>query len=337
MDQKALVGYKPHPFYERNQIQTFLALRERTVCGRIAAVLNRTHNEYHSENRGFWGFFECVDDQEVADGLFDAVKEWFAERGIRSLRGPANPSINYTVGMLVEGFDSPPSFMMTYNPEYYPRLVESYGFRKTQDLYAYWGHADWLPELTERFEPIIMKLMEHFGVQIRVLDKSRFLEDIQQFMAIYNQSLADTWGFVPLSTAEVRQIAAGLRHLLVPELAIAAEIDGKMAGAAFCLLDYNPRVKAINGRLFPFGFLRLLLGKNKIKKVRLLSANVLPEYQRMGMGLVMLGNLVPFALEWGMQEAEISWVLESNMLSRGSLEKGGAKLIKTYRLYDLET
>ncbi|HBO46193.1 MAG TPA: N-acetyltransferase, partial [Planctomycetaceae bacterium] len=133
---------------------------------------------------------------------------------------------------------------------------------------------------------------------------------------------------------EVEHMAKGLRHLIVPELALAAEVDGQMVGAVFGLPDYNPRIRQIDGRLFPFGFARLLWNKPGMKKIRLISTNVLPEYQRMGVGLVLLSGLVPKALEWGLREAEFSWVLESNSLSRGSLEKGGAEIDKTYRIYD---
>ena len=139
-----------------------------------------------------------------------------------------------------------------------------------------------------------------------------------------------------MSSTEVRHMARGLRYLIVPELALVAEIDGKIVGAVFALPDYNPRIKKIDGRLFPFGFIHLLGKKHNIKKIRLISTNVAPEYQRLGVGLVLLNGLVPQALKWGIQEAEFSWVLESNSLSRGSLEKGGATLDKTYRLYDLD-
>jgi len=336
IDQKKLVGYRPHPFYKNNAVQTFLAYRSGEVCGRIAAILNRDHNEYYSERRGFFGFFECVDDEEVAHALFDAVREWFAGHDIHTLRGPTNPSLNYTLGLLVEGFDSPPTFMMTYNPEYYARLVEGYGFRKTQDAYAYWGHVEMLPATRARFASIIEQITERYQVKVRPMDTSRFLEDVEAFLSVYNRSLVNTWGFVPMSADEVRHMARALRHLIVPELAVGAEIDGQLVGAAFCLPDYNPRIKAIDGRLFPFGFLRLLWRKDRIKRVRSISTNVIPEYQRLGLGLVLLDGLVPKAIEWGLEEVEFSWVLESNSLSRGSLEKGGTKRTKTYRLYDFE-
>ena len=336
LEQREMVGYREHPFYEDNEVQTFLAYRSGEVCGRIAAILNRGHIERYSERRGFFGFFECVDDQEVAGGLFDAVRQWFAERDVHLLRGPTNPSLNYALGLLIEGFDSPPTFMMTYNPRYYARLIEDYGFRKTQDLYAYWGHIEMLPKIRAKLGPIAAQMIEHYGVRLRSLDTSRFVEEVEAFLSIYNRSLVNTWGFVPMSTKEVRHMARALRYLIVPELAIVAEIDGKLVGACLCLPDYNPRIKAIDGRLFPFGFLRLLWKKSAIKRVRLISTNVIPEYQRLGVGLVLLEGLVPEVMEWGLEEIEFSWVLESNTLSRRSLEKGGAVRTKTYRLYDLD-
>lgn len=333
-NQAELVGYKPHPFYERNLVQTFLAVRDGEVCGRIAAILNSEHNHYRKERRGFFGFFECVDDQQVADALMDAVAAWFADQGIYSLRGPANPSMNYEVGLLVDGFDSPPTFMMTYNPAYYARLIENCGFRKTQDLYSYWGHVSMLPKIQAKLAPMVEGIIGRYDIRLRPLDRSHFQADVEAFLTTFNRALTTHWGFVPMTGSEIEHVARGLRYLIVPEMAIAAEIDGKIAGVTFALPDYNPRIKQIDGRLFPFGFLRLLRNKRQIKKVRVISTNVLPEYQLMGVGLVLMHGLVPLTLDWKIEEAEFSWVVESNSLSRGSLEKGGAKLEKTFRLYD---
>lgn len=334
---KEMVNFKPHPFYERNSAQTFLAYRNGEVCGRIAAILNRGHNLYYNERRGFFGFFDCIDDQEAANGLFDAVRQWFAEQGIFSMRGPTNPSLNYELGLLIDGFDSPPTFMMTYNPPYYERLVENYGFRKTQDLFAFWGHIDMLPGIASKLAPIAEQIVERYNVKIRTLDRSRFKEDVEMFLDLYNRSLTNTWGFVPMSNAEVKQLAGELRHIIVPEMAVCVQVDDRVVGAAFGLPDYNPRIKEIDGRLLPFGFIHLLRNRQAIKRIRLISTNVLPEYQRMGLGLVLMHGLVPKAMEWGLEEAEFSWVLESNKLSFGALKKGGAKVVKTYRLYDLDT
>jgi GNAT superfamily N-acetyltransferase len=336
MDQKELAGYAHHPFYERNRAQTFLATRGGEVCGRIAAIHNHAHVEIHKEPRGFFGFFECVDDQQVADALFDAARAWLAEQGLTSMRGPMSPGINYVLGTLVEGFDSPPTFLMAYNPPYYPRLIEGYGFRKSQDLYAFWANRQMLPASMEKHWPIADQIVERYGVTLRELDRSRFREDVETFLEVYNRSMVAHWSFVPMSPAEVRHAARSLQWLIVPELAMAAEIDGKPVGAVFGLPDYNPRIKRIDGRLFPFGVLRLLWKKRSIRRVRLLAANVLPEYQLHGIALVLLKALVPKNLACGFEEVEYSWIAESNAHSRGALEKGGAKRIKTYRVYDLE-
>lgn len=336
LNQKELVGYKSHPFYLDAERETFLALRDGQVCGRIAAIINHAHNRRYDEHRGFFGFFESIDDQQVASALFDTAGTWLKSKGMTAVRGPANPSLNYEVGLLVEGFDSSPFFMMTYNPPYYATLIENYGFARSQDLYAYWGHVEMLDSLDEKLAFITDAARERFDITIRPLNKKRFRQDVESFLDIYNKSLAGTWGFVPLSAAEIDHMAAGMRHLIVPELALMAEVDGKPIGACFGLLDYNPRIKEINGRLFPLGFLKLMTNRRALKNIRLIAANVVPEYQRWGVGLVLLSGLVPHVKSWGIQEAEFSWVLESNKLSRGSLERGGAKLAKTYRLYDYE-
>ncbi len=318
------------------QIQTFLALRRGEPCGRVAAIINHVHNERYKEKRGFFGFFESVDDLEVAAALFDAARQWFAERGMTAIRGPVNPSLNYECGLLIDGFDSPPTFMMTYNPPYYAKLIEGCGFSKAQDLYAFWGHVDMLQELDKKLQFIIDEAKRRFGVKLRNMDRSRFKEDVRMFLDIYNRSLAGTWGFTPLSDGEIEHASAGLRQLIVPELTAAAEVDGKMVGVVFGLLDYNPRIKRIDGRLFPFGFLRLLWNKRAIPLVRLVSTNVVPEFQKWGLGLVLMNKLLPDALAYGIKEAEFSWVLESNHLSKATLERGGAKRVKSWRIYDAD-
>ena len=336
MNIRELLNYKHHPFYDDSEIQTFLAIRGGKTVGRIAAIIDRAHNRCHKEERGMFGFFESVDDQEVANALFDAAKQWFAERNIFLMRGPANPSQNYEWGLLVEGFHSPPSFNMTYNKPYYGELIETYGFFKSQDMYAFVGHVDMIKDLDPKLLFIAEEARKRFNVDVRPLDKKHFTRDIESFLKIYNAALPGQWGFTPMSDGELKAIANGLKHLIVPDMTTIAEVDGRPVGVVFGLLDYNPIIKKIDGRLFPFGFLRLLLGRKKITKIRLISTNVIPEFQRWGLGLVLLNRLMPDALKWGIQEAEFSWVLESNKLSRGTLERGGTKRDKTYRIYDYE-
>jgi GNAT superfamily N-acetyltransferase len=332
--QKELLNYRRHPFYDDAEIQTFVALRDGEPCGRIAALVNHAHNRQYHEQRGFFGFFESVEDAEVSGALLDAGRAWLAERGIEAIRGPVNPSLNYECGLLIEGFHEPAWFMMTYNKPYYGRLLEEYGFRTAQNLVAFWGHIDMLDEISKRLYSVSHSISERFNLQCRPMDVSNFGEEINTFLEIYNKSLVSTWGFVPMSAGEVRKQAAGLKQMIVPELTTVAEIDGKPVGTMFGLLDYNPRIKEMDGKLFPFGFLKLLRKRHALKRVRLISTNVLPEYQSWGIGLALVSRLVPDALKWGIEQAEFSWVLESNDLSYKTLKKGGAKISKRYRIYD---
>lgn len=333
-NEKELVGYAKHPFYERNEVQTFLAFRGSKVVGRVAAILNRGHIERFDEPVGFFGFFEADDDVEISRALFDAVKEWLAERDATTVRGPANPSLNYECGLLIDGFDKPATFMMTYNPPYYPHLIEAAGFEKSQNMYAFWGHVEMLAGLDKKMSFVIEEAVRRFEITTRRMNTKRFNEEVRMFLDIYNQSLGGTWGFVPMSEGEIDHMSNSLKHLIAPEMTSVAEVDGKPIGAVFALLDYNPRIKQMGGRLFPFGFIRLLWNKRKIKKVRMMSTNVVPAYQRWGAGLVVMARLVPEVLDWGIEEVEFSWVLESNHLSYKTLKRGGAIVEKTYRIYD---
>ena len=333
MSQEELLGFRPCPFYEKSRSRSFLATRGAQDVGRITAIVNAGHIERYNEQRGFFGFFECDDDPVAAKALFDAAKDWLHAQGMTSIRGPANPSLNYECGLLIEGFDTAPFFMMTHNKPYYAGLVEAQGFGKVEDLYAFWGQLSMLSSLDAKLGVMVEGVKERFGVTVRPLDRSRFDEEVRMFLEIYNSSLSGTWGFVPLTPGEVSHMAASLKHLIVPELALVAEVEGRPIGTVFCLLDYNPRIKAINGRLFPFGFLKLLWNKKAIKRMRAISTNVIPEYQAWGVGLVLHAALVPRLFDWGMQEVEFSWVLESNHLSKRTLERGGALVTKKYRIY----
>lgn len=334
IDQQERLNFKSHPFYDDADIRHFLALKDGRPCGRLAAIVNHAHNRRYEENRGFFGFFESEEDEEISGRLFDAARGWFAEREIEAIRGPVMPSLNYELGTLVDGFHESPWFMMTYNKPYYDRLIKAYGFRKSQDMYAFWGHVDMLEEVHKRLHALSHIVVDRFNLESRPMDYDRFDEEVRTFLDIYNQSLINTWGFVPMSDGEVRKQAAGMKRMIVPELTTMALIDGKPVGTMFGLLDYNPRIKQIDGKLFPFGFLKLLRKKQEINRVRLISTNVLPQYQSWGIGIALVSRLVPHALEWGIQEAEFSWVLESNDLSYKSLKKGGAKITKQYRIYD---
>ena len=333
MSQQELLGFRKHPFYERSKSQSFLATRGGRDVGRITAIVNAGHIDRYKEQRGFFGFFECDEDTAASRVLFQAAGDWLHAQGMTCIRGPANPSLNYECGLLIEGFDTPPFFMMTHNRPWYAQLVEDAGFGKIEDMFAFWGETSMLGGLDPKLVTMVEGVKERFGVTIRPLDRRRFADEVRTFLHIYNESLGGTWGFVPLTSGEIDHMAASLKYLIEPELTLVAEVDGKPVGAVFCLLDYNPRIKAIDGRLFPFGFLRLLWNKKAIKRLRAISTNVVPEYQAWGIGLVLMNGLYERFMKWGLREVEFSWVLESNYLSRRTLERGGALVTKKYRMY----
>lgn len=329
-----LLNYRKHPFYDTAECQTFLAMEGDKIVGRIAAIIDHHHNEHHNEKRGMFGFFECTDDQAVANALFDAAKNWFGDNGISLMRGPANPSQNYEWGMLVEGFHSPPTFLMTYNKPYYDKLVKGYGFEQSQDLYAYNAEVGLLDSIDPKLMFVAEEATRRFNVKVRPISKKEFAKDVGIFLRIYNSALLAQWGFTPMSESELSATATNLKFLIATEMTSVAEVDGKAVGIVFGLLDYNPLIKKINGKLYPFGWLRLLFGRRKLKRVRLMSTNVSPEYQRWGLGVVLMSRMVPEVLKWGIEEGEFSWVLESNKLSRGTLERSGLSSDKTFRIYD---
>ena len=329
-----LVNYRKHPFYENAQCQTFLAMDGDRIVGRIAAIIDHNHNRHHNEQRGMFGFFESTDDQNVANALFDTAKEWFAQKDIFLMRGPANPSQNYEWGMLTEGFDSPPTFLMTYNKPYYDKLVKGYGFEKAQDLLSYEAPVTMLDSVDPKLLFVATEATKRFNIDVRPISKKNFANDVGIFMKIYNSSLLAQWGFTPMSESELSATAANLKFLIATEMTTIAEIDGEGVGITFGLLDYNPLIKKIDGKLYPFGWLRLLWGRRKLKRVRLMSTNVSPKFQRWGLGIVLMARMVPEVKEWGIETGEFSWVLESNKLSRGTIERGGLTANKTFRIYD---
>lgn len=334
--QKRLAGFGRHPVWDNCVGQAFLATRGGAPVGRVLAIENRVHNEHHGERTGFFGFFECADDPEAAAGLQAAAEGWLRGRGLASCRGPMSPAINYEFGVLVEGFDTPPYFLLTHNPPYYGRLLESAGYAKAHDIYAYRGDVSMLDTLSKDTKLITVDRMvrERFGVTVRAMRPERFREEVETFLDIYNRAMVDTWGHVPMTRDEVVHFGRDLRRLLVPELARIAEVEGRPVGCVFGLLDYNPRIKEIDGRLFPLGWVRLLTDRRGLRRIRLVSTNVLPEYQSWGVGVSLSVSLLRPALDHGVTDCEFSWVLETNDLSRKTIEKGGAQRYKTWRVYE---
>lgn len=332
--ERQLLGWGHHPFFDNAESVTLLAVRGGRAVGRLAVLVNHVHNRKYNEQLGFFGFFECINDAAVAGALFDAGHAWLRQRGMTAVRGPVNPSLNYTCGLLVDGFNRPPCFLMTYNPPYYGALLESCGFTKAQDLYAYEMNTALLAALTERYKPAVRAALEGSKLVIRPFDPGKYQQEILTYLDIYNRSLEGTWGFTPLQPREARHIAAELRRVIEPRFAAFAEIDGQPIGAVLALLDYNQILRKLNGRLFPFGFLRFLTGRRHITAARAMAMTMVPGYQSAGLSIVLMDSLVEAAKTWGIERYEFSWVLESNVRSRGTLKRAGTKITSTYRIYD---
>ncbi len=335
--ERQLLGWGRHPFFDEAEMVTLLATRGGRTVGRLAVLVNHIHNRTHKELRGFFGFFECVNDVTVARALFVAGEAWLRERGMTAVRGPVNPSQNYTCGLLVDGFGRSPCFLMTYNPPYYAALLEACGYAKSQDMYAYEMDIALLGAMVERYKPAVLAAFDRPDLVIRSLDPANMHREIEIYLDMYNRSLVGTWGFSPLQPREAKHIAHELRRIIVPQLAVFAEVDGHPIGALLALLDYNQILRTLNGRLFPTGCVRLAMRRRRITMVRAMSMTMVPGYQSAGLGIVLLDKMVwapGGASERGIERYEFSWVLESNARSRGTLERVGTRKTSTYRMYD---
>jgi GNAT superfamily N-acetyltransferase len=300
--------------------------------GRITAHVNRRHNEFWQDRTGFFGFFECEEDPDVAGALLEVAEKWLAHRGMELIRGPMNLSTNEECGLLVHGFELPPAFMMPYTKRYYPDLMLRFGYEKGRDLLAYrYTYTGRIPERLVRF---CRRAREHTGVHVRPVRMDAFEQDVRKAFGVYNRAWAQNWGFVPMTEAQFAFMARQLKPVVEPEVALLAELDGEPVGFSLALPDYNPLLKKAGGRLFPFGWLSLLLGRRGIHSVRVLTMGVVPEQRRKGIDVMLIHDTFERGVAEGYYEGEFSWILEDNTAMTGALEKMGARLCKTYRIYE---
>lgn len=330
--QKELLDTRKHPFYANAELKCFLARDNGRTVGRIAAILDHNFNRFQGEQVGFFGFFESIDSQPVADGLLHAAREWLLQKGARVIRGPVNPSTNYECGFLVEGFDSSPFVMMTYNPKSYPALMEGAGLRKSKDLYAYTISAH--SARMERAERIAAKALKSSGIVIRPIDMKKFDEDVQQVWSVYNSAWSRNWGFVPMTREEFLQMGAEMKQILLPELVLMGEVNGRVVGFALALPDINQALKRAGGRLFPLGLLKILYYRKQIRSARVIALGVVEEFRTAGIAAGFYAALIRNTRLLGYGDCESSWILEDNVLMNRSLEALGARRYKTYRIYE---
>lgn len=337
-DDVAKVLSDENPFFEHADMDLFIARRGGGDVGRIGAILDRRHNEFHGEKTAFFGYFETENDPAVANALFEAASAWARSYGMEVLRGPANPSLNDEAGLLVEGFASPPVFMMTYNPAYYVDLLEGAGFRKAKDLLAYWFEIG--PAPLARLERLAERLRRRErDIQIRKVSKRTLRADLPKIREVYNAAWEQNWGFVPMTADEMDFMAKRLKPLLDEDFLFLAETrhpDGRLEPIAFMLSlpDYNTAIQPLKGRLLPFGWLKFLLGLKKIRTLRVLTLGIKKDYRLRGIQSVMFERGLSAALERGLTGCEVSWLLEDNDLVIRAVDLWGGRLYKTYRIYE---
>jgi hypothetical protein len=325
---------RKNPFYDHADVQLFLARRGDKSVGRIAAVVNDAHNQFHEERTGFFGFFESVNDEDVAQKLLETARDWLREKGMETLRGPANFSSNDEWGMLIQGFDKSPMLMMTYNPPYYPEFMDRYGLSKAKDLYAYRMFTkDGVPA---RLRRMAEKIQQREDMAIRPIYMKDFDNELGRIKEVYNNAWSKNWGFVPMTDEEFDHLAKQLKPLVVPELVLLAEVAGQPAGFSLTLPDYNQALKHINGRLFPFGLIKLWWYSRKIDCVRIMVTGVVHKYQKRGIDAIFYIRTFDTGVARGVKWGEMSWVLEDNEMMKRAMEMMGGKIYKTYRIYEME-
>lgn len=337
MDRKKLLDTKNNPLYTHTDIQCFIAVDNNKIVGRIAAIYNRNHLKTHNDGVGFFGFFECIDNQEIANALIDTAKQWVKAKGCTSLRGPVNPTLNDETGLLVEGFDSSPIMLMCYNPPYYERLLLNSGLDKVKDLYAYYINFD--TYMTEKMIRVQAMIRQRNDITIRKMNlknKTQFKKDVEFLRDIYNQAWQPNWGFVRMTDAEFDYLANDLKQIANGNLILLAEVKGKPAGFVVALPNVNDALKHNKSGGLLTGVWHLLTKLKKTNWGRLPIMGVLPEYQKTGLDAVLYHDIGVEAKKLNIFHWEASWILEDNvMMNRAMTESMNGKRYKTYRLYEM--
>ncbi|WP_445666429.1 GNAT family N-acetyltransferase [Fodinibius sp. AD559] len=332
MEQKKLIDTENNPFYDNADIALFLAEQNGEPCGRIAAIQDRRYNEHHNNKTGFFGFFECINDQSVANLLFKVAGDWLKQRGHTDILGPANPSMMDEIGILVDGFEYEPSFMMPYHKPYYDDLIINAGLEKEMDMYAFRvTQASVTLDRIYRAEEIVRRRLPK--LKIREIDTKNLDQEVEIVRNIFNQAWSQNWGFIPLSKEELEELAKDLKLILDPKVAHVAEVDGEPVAFSIALPDLNQALKHTDGTLFPTGIFKLLWHRRNIDQIRTALMGVIPEYQGKGIDALLHKEAIINGREVGYNSSELSWVLESNKNMIRVAEKLGASIEKTYRMY----
>ena len=325
-----------NPLFGHAEMQLWMATRDGKDVGRIAGVLDHNHNRAAKDNAAFFGFFECVDEAAVSRELFAKVLEWARSKGVQRVLGPMNPTTNDECGLLVEGFDSAPVIMMTYNPRYYVPLVEAEGFRKAKDLLAF--NMDLAKIPMDRLGRIATKIKQRNpNLAFRPVKRKTLAQDLAKIKEIYNSAWQENWGFVPMTDAEVDFMAARLKPLLMEGLVWLTEAGAEPVGFLLALPDYNIPLQPLRGHVLTpkvLGFIPYLLGWKCPPRTRVITLGVKENYRNKGLESAMLIEGLNVGVQAGVRESEASWILEDNAAMCKVIEAIGGVRYKTYRIYE---
>lgn len=327
---------KKNPFFKHAEAVQWVAKRDGNRVGRICAVIDHTHNTFHDEKTGFWGFFESENNQETANALFEIASAWLKSKGMKTMRGPMNPSTNHECGLQISAFETQPYIMMTQNPSYYPTLVDKAGLTKAKDLFA------WEVSNECQFDQKILaraEALEKSGdIKWRHVNMKDYDAEVERILEVYNDAWEKNWGFVPMTDEEFRHMAKDMKAIVVPELLYIVEVRGEIAGFGLCLPDVNQVIaKNRSGKLFPTGLISLLWNlkvKKSYNRGRVLTLGVKKKFQTLGLAPLMYAKYIKDGPKYGVPKAECSWILEDNVPMNKGLQYMNAKMYKTYRIYD---
>ncbi len=336
-DVKKTLNPRKNAFFDHGAIQLFLAEdASGSVVGRIASIVNGMHLQKYDDGMGFFGFFECVDDDVVAGALFDAAATWLQEQGLTGMRGPANPSLNDTAGLLVDGFDSDPSILMPYNPPYYDDFFVAYGFERATTMWAYYVHKKYVQTDKLRRGVQLVKRRTS-GLTLRTLDMDRFDEEARTILDIYNDAWENNWGHVPMTDAEFDQLAHDLKQIVDPEMVFLLEHEDTPVAFSISLPNLNQALKHVSdGRLFPLGLPKLLAYAQfgGIYEVRMPLMGVRKQYQGRALDALLVLATIENGPPNGYDACEMSWVLDTNRRLINSLESMGGVVDKEYAMFE---
>ena len=334
MDRRHYLDPDKNPLFEHVTCRLWLARSGGRDVGRIAAIDDADFEKFYGERVGYFGMFECPDDLAIAQELVERACNWLRLRGRRSVIGPLDFSTHYETGVLLDAFDRDPGMGMPYNPPYYEKLLHGCGLEKAKDL-LHWGY-DLRRPIPQRVARIAERTRKRDRIRLRRIDFRNWDAETMRTREVYNEAWQRNWGFVPVGEKEYQHIAAEIRTVVHPSLALIAEADGKPVGVALSLMNVNPILKKLDGRLFPTGFLRLIWDlkiRRKVDSGRLLMLGVRSSYRRRGVDSLLFVETHRAAAELGWWGGDIGWTLEDNDLVNRALVAMGATQVSTYRVF----